>query len=60
VDALYVLRFSAGMEPYAECLFAANVNCNLFLDAVDALLILRHVATLPVTQPPDCPKIGPP
>jgi len=58
VDSLWVLRFTASLEPYAECLFAANVNCNLSLGAVDALLILRYVAALPISQPPDCPKIG--
>jgi hypothetical protein len=59
-DALWVLRFAAAMTPYAECLFAANANCDLRVDAVDALLILRYVADLPVSQPPGCPKIGPP
>lgn len=50
VDSLRALRFVASMEPYAECVFAANVNCNLSLDAVDALLILRYVAALPISR----------
>jgi hypothetical protein len=60
VDALWALRFAARMEPYADCLFAANVNCDLTVDALDALGILRHVAGLPVNRPVGCPPIEPP
>jgi TolB protein len=36
----------------------ADINCNGGIDAVDALLILRRIAGLPVTPPQNCPQIG--
>jgi len=35
-----------------------DVNCSGVVDAVDALQILRHVASLPVNLPDGCPDIG--
>lgn len=41
------------------CDFAAgDVDCDFKVNAVDALLVLRQVARLPVTQNPPCPGIG--
>ncbi len=57
VDALAVLRFTAALGPFAECLNVADVNCDGLVGAVDALLIQRHVAGLPVALPPGCPPI---
>lgn len=37
-----------------------DVDCAGAVDAVDALKILRHVASLPVTQAPGCAHIGDP
>ncbi len=37
---------------------AGDVDCNLQVDVVDSLKILRHVAGLSVTLPPGCPDIG--
>jgi hypothetical protein len=34
-----------------------DIDCNGDIDAVDALLILRHVAGLSVDLPPDCPPL---
>lgn len=57
VDALQVLRETAGLPAGAECLPAGDVNCDGARTAVDALFILRHVAALPVNQPDDCSPI---
>lgn len=35
-----------------------DVNCDGQVDAIDALLLLRHVAGLPVNLPAGCPPIG--
>ncbi len=35
-----------------------DVNCDGDVDTVDALMILRHVAGLPVHLPPGCPEVG--
>ena len=49
VDALFMLRFVAGIPPAAECLdLAGDVNCDGDKTAVDALGVLRFVAGLPV------------
>lgn len=37
-----------------------DMNCDGSVDAVDVLLILRYVASLPVSQPPGCTPIGNP
>src|SRR3990170_3865592 len=43
-----------------QAVVSGDVNCGGAVDAVDALLILRHVAGLPVSLPPGCPPIGVP
>ena len=58
VDALAVLRSTAGLPVTADCLSDANVNCDAVLDSIDALTILRAIAKLPVSLPPGCPDIG--
>jgi len=37
---------------------SGDIDCDGDVDAVDALLILRHVAKLNVVLPPGCPAIG--
>jgi plastocyanin len=59
VDALSVLRVSAGLPVTAQCMSNGDVNCSGGLNAVDALLILRFAASLPITGLPEgCPPIG--
>ena len=61
VDALFILRFVAGIPPVAECLnLASDVNCDGANTAVDALGVLRFVAGLPVNQNEPCADIGTP
>lgn len=61
VDALFMLRFVAGIPPEAECLnLAGDVNCDGANTAVDALGVLRFVAGLPVNQGEPCPDVGTP
>jgi hypothetical protein len=60
VDALHVLRFSAGIGQIS-CVGRGDVNCDENRTAVDALGILRHSAGLsqiPQTEP--CSDIGNP
>lgn len=35
-----------------------DINCDGTSNSVDALFVLRHTATLPVTMPPGCPTIS--
>ena len=58
VDALFVLRYVAGLQSGAACMAAGDADCDGDIDAVDALFILRHVAGLPVSLPQGCPAIG--
>jgi hypothetical protein len=58
VDALFVLRYVAGIHPFAECILHGDINCDNLIDSIDALGILRHLAQLPVSQEPDCTAIG--
>jgi len=58
VDALVVLRETAGLPNSAACIAAGDVDCDGDRDAVDALRILRHVAGLPVAPVNGCPEIG--
>lgn len=58
VDALFVLRFVANLQPFADCIDAGDVDCNGEVDVMDALIILRHVAALPLDLPSGCPAIG--
>jgi len=46
VDALAVLRLSAGLPEAAACASAADADCSGSLEAVDALLLLRFAAGL--------------
>jgi hypothetical protein len=59
IDALQVLRYSAGLSTTGGCLPDGDSNCDGVLNAVDALRILRHATGLPVTYPPGCPAMGP-
>lgn len=58
VDALFVLRFVANIQPPAMCIDVGDVQCDADKDAADALQILRFVAGLQVTPIPGCPTIG--
>ena len=59
VDALFVLRYVAGMQPYAPCIYAGDVNCTGGITAVDALGVLRYVAQMsPLPSAPGCPPLG--
>ncbi len=58
VDALMVLRDTAGLPHSAGCIAAGDVDCDEDKDSVDALFILRHVAALSNPIPPDCRPIG--
>ncbi len=60
VDALFVLRYVAALQPTANCIAQGDVDCDGDRDSVDALKILRHVAGLPVNLPAGCPSIGSP
>ncbi len=58
VDALLVLRYIAGLGPYASHLGYGFTSCDGAISAVDALIILRYVAGLPLNLPEGCPPIG--
>ena len=58
VDALWVLRLTAGLPADVQCLAAGDADCDGDADAVDALLILRYVADMPVPPVPSCPPVG--
>lgn len=55
LDALATLRYVAGFEPIAPCIFVAgDANRNGDINAVDTLQMPRFVAALPVFQEPGC------
>ncbi len=58
IDALFALRFAAGLPVSGQCVPNADVNCSGNINSVDALLILRFAASLSVNLPPGCPPIG--
>ena len=58
-DALYILRYTAGIPPASECIADGDTDCDADIDAVDGLGVLRFVAGLPVA-PSGCPPIGSP
>jgi hypothetical protein len=58
VDALFILRAVAQIEPEAHCINLGDVDCDLALDAVDSLGVLRFVAGIPLAPPPGCRPIG--
>ncbi|HSP54937.1 MAG TPA: thrombospondin type 3 repeat-containing protein [Dehalococcoidia bacterium] len=59
VDALFTLRFVAGISPFAPCVFVGgDANCDGHVNSVDALAMLRHAAGLPVNQQQPCTAVG--
>jgi hypothetical protein len=55
VDALFTLKYVAGIQPTAACVnVGADANCDGSINAVDALAMLRFVVGLPVNQQPPC------
>jgi hypothetical protein len=59
VDSLFTLRYVAGIEPFAACIFVGgDANCDGNVNAVDALAMLRDVAGLPVNQTEPCTDPG--
>ena len=57
-DAFWVLRRSAGLiVPLPPC-SPQDVDCDGARNAIDALKILRHAASLVVTQTEPCVNIG--
>ena len=71
LDALAILRFTAGLPPLAQqepCpdvgaagAIPGDLDCDGDVDAVDALAVLRHVAALPPLQQNEpCNDIGTP
>jgi hypothetical protein len=66
VDALQILRLSAGLHADANCRALGDVNCDGDVDSVDALLELKYDAGIPATSAADlsaisaqnCPPIG--
>ena len=58
VDALFILRFVAALQPYAKCIDAGDVDCGGQIDAVDALGVLRTLVTFSVNRLPGCPPLG--
>jgi hypothetical protein len=57
-DSLGIVRWMAAVGPEADCLGKGYVNCDGRLDLVDALVILRYVAEVPLNLPAGCPGIG--
>jgi hypothetical protein len=53
-DALGVLQWLTWALP-VKCIGLGYVNCDGQLDVVDAAMILRHSAALPVNLPAGCP-----
>lgn len=59
VDALFLLRLVALLQPFALCVaLAGDANCDGARDSLDALAILRRVARLLVQQQANCPPLG--
>ncbi len=47
---------ASGASPIVSA--SGDVDCSGAADSVDALQVLRYVASLPVEYPPGCPLIG--
>lgn len=59
VDALGILRSTAGMYANAICLGVGDLNCDDHTNAVDALGVLRLVAGLsPIPRPAACTTLS--
>jgi hypothetical protein len=54
-DALGLLRWLTEAPPNPQCIGLGYVNCDGQLDVVDATVILRHSAALPINLPAGCP-----
>ncbi len=57
-DALWVLRYIAGLQPSATCIGRAYVDCDSKISVADALVILRYVAGLRLSVPDGCAGPG--
>lgn len=58
VDALFTLKYVAGIQPTAACVnVGADANCDGNINAVDSLAMLRFVAGLPVNQHQPCTEM---
>ncbi|MFQ5472809.1 MAG: PQQ-dependent sugar dehydrogenase, partial [Dehalococcoidia bacterium] len=59
VDALFGLKFVAGIGPFGDCTEeAGDTDCSGSIGAVDSLHILRFVGGFDSTTPEDCTQIG--
>jgi Subtilisin-like serine proteases len=54
-DALGVLQWLTAASSDIPCIGLGYVNCDGPLDVVDAAMILRHSAALPINLPAGCP-----
>jgi hypothetical protein len=54
-DALGVLQWLTEALSDVPCIGLGYVNCDGPLDVVDAAMILRYSAALPINQPSGCP-----
>jgi hypothetical protein len=57
-DSLGIVRWMASVGPTAGCLGKGYVNCDGTLNLIDALVILRYVANVPLNLPAGCAGIG--
>ena len=53
-----ILCLHSTPTPTPTAIAKGDMDCDGKIDAVDALLILRHVVALPVNLPPGCTAIG--
>ena len=61
VDALFDLKWVAGIEPFGDCTEeAGDTDCSGGIQSVDALHILRHLAALPSIVDGECTPVGDP
>jgi hypothetical protein len=54
-DALWLLLWLTEAPPNVVCPGLGFVNCDGQLGVVDAAMILRHSAELPISLPAGCP-----
>ena len=55
---LLCLAFQGSTDALATAAVKGDVNCTAGPNSVDALLLLRHTAGLPVELPQGCPEVG--